>query len=432
MRRSVTGLVAWGLLLATCGATGLSNLYQAAAQGEPATLVVHNGTLIDGTGRPPVSQATVVVSAERITRVLAGASAPPTAGRVIDATGLTILPGLIDLHIHHRPWMWPLFLRFGVTSVRDVGSDPDAVLRERDRERRGEIAAPRIFACGPVLDGIPPVWGTQWRGSVGVASVEEAREWAQRLLDRGVDCLKVYQRLPADRMRAVVELAASRGVPVAGHVGAVSAREAAEMGVRSIEHASGIPLPGPPAELQSVRRRLVERGTFLVPTLLVTDNFANLPEIGNSQYPWLSLVPSEVVRVWLDWRQDFRLRQATAETFARMRQHVAAKAVFVREFARAGGKVGAGSDTPNPFVVPGVSLHQELERLVAAGLSPLEAIRSATAVAAELLQRPDLGTVEEGKLADLVVVSGDPAQDIRATRNVRFVIKAGRVVYEAR
>jgi imidazolonepropionase-like amidohydrolase len=403
-----------------------------AAQLPTPTLVIRNGTLIDGTGRPPVEGATIFVSGNRITRVATGEVTLPAGIRVIDATGLTILPGLMDMHIHHRPWMWPLFLQFGVTTVRDVGSDPDLILRDRDRERRGELTAPRIFACGPLLDGDPPVWGTAWRGSVALTSVDQARAVAQRLLDRGVDCLKVYARLPSALMRAIVELAAARDVPVTGHVGAVSARDAAEMGVRSIEHASGIIFPMPPEVQELLVRVLVERGTFIVATMLVEENFANLPTIGNARYPFLSLVPADETRGWLNWPNDFRLRDTTAEAFARRRARVAAKAAFIRAFHRAGGKVVAGSDTPNPFVVPGISLHQELESLVAAGLSPMDAIMSATSVAAALLRRADLGTVEEGKLADLVLVSGNPASDIAATCNIRVVIKGGALVHERR
>ncbi len=126
------------------------------------------------------------------------------------------------------------------------------------------------------------------------------------------------------------------------------------------------------------------------------------------------------------------LRQADGACFARAKERVAAKAAFILAFHRAGGKVVAGTDTPNPFVVPGVSLHQELERLVAAGLSPMDAIVSATSRAAELLRRTDLGVIEEGRLADLVLVSGNPATDITSTRNIRVVIKGGAVVHERR
>lgn len=428
-RQVVSVKILWLILAAAlAGSLTASGI----AQSQEPTLVIRNGLLIDGTGRPPVENATVIVTRDRIMRVTTEQVAIPPGARVVDATGLTILPGLIDAHIHSRPWAWRLFLQFGVTTVRDVGSDPDVILRDRERERRGELVAPRIFACGPLLDGDPPVWGTTWRGSLALRTADEARAAVQLLLDRGVDCIKVYARLPSALMRAVVEVARARGIPVTGHLGAVLAREAVEMGVQSIEHASGMNFPMPVDQLELLMRLLTERGTFIVPTMLVDENFANLPSIGNAQYPFLSLVPDAVARQWLDWRNDFRLRGATDETFARQRMRSRAKAEFVRMFHRGGGKVVAGSDTPNPFVVPGISLHQELEQLVAAGVPAMDAIVSATSTAAALLRRPDLGVVEVGRLADLVLVSGNPVSDIRATRNVRMVVKGGSIVYEER
>ncbi|MGH2397719.1 MAG: amidohydrolase family protein [bacterium] len=404
----------------------------AAAQPQPSSLVIRNGTLIDGTGRPPVPGATVFISGDRITRIATGELAIPAGARVIDATSLTILPGLIDMHIHHRVWMWPIFLRFGITTVRDVGSDPEIILNMRELERRGQLTAPRIFACGPLLDGTPPVWGTNWRGSVGLTSADEARAVARQLIDRGVDCLKVYSRLPAPLLRAVVEIASARGVLVTGHLGVVPARDAVEVGVQALEHTSGIQLPMSSAVQQSLVRFFVEKRIFIVPTVLVEENIGELPVIGNADYPYLDLVPPDEAHRWLSWRTDFRFQGMREEHFASWKERVAAKAAFIRAFHRAGGRVVAGSDTPNPFVIPGLSLHRELESLVAAGLSPMDAIMSATSVAAALLRRTDLGTIGEGKLSDVILVEGNPASDIAATRNVRMVIKGGTVVHDWR
>lgn len=404
----------------------------AAAQPPLASLVIRNGTLIDGTGKAPIPATTVFVSGDRISRIATGDATPPAGARVIDATGLTILPGLIDMHIHHRFWMWPLFLRFGITTVRDVGSDPAAILLARDWERRGQLTAPRIFACGPLLDGTPPVWGTSWRGSVGLTSADEARTVVRQLIDRGVDCIKVYARLPTPLLRAVIEIASARGVPVTAHLGVVPARDAVEVGVQAIEHASGIQFPMSSAVQQALVRLFVEKRIFIVPTMLVEENVGDLPVLANAQYPYLDLVPPDEAEHWLDWGNDFRFRGMREEHFASWKERVTAKAAFIRAFHVAGGRVVAGSDTPNPFVIPGISLHQELESLVAAGLSPMDAIKSATSVAAVLLRRTDLGTVEEGKLADIIVVEGNPAGDIRATRSIRAVIKGGTVVHEWR
>ena len=396
----------------------------ASAQAQPNILVIRNATLIDGTGRPPAPQTTVMIHEGRVSGV-GREAAVPKGSQIINAEGLTVLPGLIDAHVHSRPWMWPLFLRFGVTTVRDVGNDPDFIFGVSGG------GLPRIYACGPLLDGIPPFWG-ETAVSVGLRSVQAARATAEQLVKRGASCLKVYARLPHDLMRAVVEVAASQGIPVAGHVGAVSAREAVEMGVQSIEHVSGIRIPLPPDTQESLIRFLISKGSYVVPTLFHEETYAELPNLGNAQYPNLDLIPASVRRRWLDWRNDFRFRGQTEDFFLRLKKVTGAKAAFIKAFHNAGGKVVAGSDTPNPFSFPGIGVHEEMASLVNAGLTPMAAIMSATGVSAALLKAPDLGIVEEGKLADLVLVSGDPSRDISATRNIRVVIKGGTIVHDRR
>jgi imidazolonepropionase-like amidohydrolase len=325
----------------------------------------------------------------------------------------------------HVPWMWPLFLQFGVTTIRDVGNDPNFIFGVSGG------GMPRIYACGPLLDGIPPVWGDN-RGSLGLRSVEAARVTAEQLINRGASCLKVYSRLPHDLMKAIVEVATSRAVPVTGHVGAVSARDAVEMGVQSLEHASGIRFPLPHESEASLVRFLISKRAYVVPTLFIGETYADLPNLGNAQYPNLDLIPGIERRRWLDWRNDFRFRGATEDSFLRRKKVTGAKAAFIKAFHRAGGKIVAGSDTPNPFILPGLGVHEELASLVKAGLSPMAAIMSATSVAAALLKAPEVGTIEERKLADLVLVSGDPTKEITATRDIRVVIKDGTIVHDRR
>jgi imidazolonepropionase-like amidohydrolase len=320
------------------------------------------------------------------------------------------------------------FLQVGVTTVRDLATVPEEILAAREDERRGLLSGPRIVAAGPLIDGDPPAWGTDWRGSVAVSSAEQAREVAHELIDLGVDWLKVHRGLTPEMVAAIVEAGREHGVPVAGHLMDGSAREAVALGVRSIEHASGIRFQSLTAdERRDLIDLFIERGAFVVPTLVVTERNSNLPAIGNADFPGLDLVTERQRRRWLDWRHDRRFRAAD---FGAMQRQQAAKRQFVGDLYRAGGRIVAGSDTSNPFVIPGLSLHDELALLVSAGLTPLDAIRSATSVAAEMLGRSDLGAVEVGRLADLLVVAGNPLEDIQSTRNVRMVVKGGRVVHE--
>lgn len=400
------------------------------AQGGGRQLIVRGGRVIDGTGQPPIENATVVIEGDRIVGVQAGPFETPAGARVLDASGLTVMPGLIDMHVHAADWMWPLFLRFGVTSIRDLGSEPDYILRVREDERQGRLKAPRIFAAGPLLDGSPAYWGDSWGGSLSLGSADEARAAAERLLDRGVDVLKLYQRLPLEAGRAVVEVATARGVPVAGHLSVVSAQQAAELGVRTIEHASGIDLVGSTETLQAAARLFGGGETYLDATLLVYDNLANLSKLGLG-YPHLGIVPSSVALAWLNSRSEVVAQNTKDERLGFGLRASKGRATLVKMIDDLGGRLVVGSDTPMPFVVPGASVHQEMEMMVGAGVSPLSTIRAATSAAADALGRPELGRVAPGALADLVVVSGDPASDVTATRKVRRVVKGGAIVYEA-
>jgi imidazolonepropionase-like amidohydrolase len=374
---------------------------------------------------------TIVIEGDRITRVACGGVDIPPGSRVIDAVGLTIIPGLIDLHVHSHAWSWPLFLKFGVTTVRDVASDPDEILMAREEERQGRLVAPRIIAAGPLLDGMPPVWGPSYRGSLAVGSVEEARAAANYLLDRGVDWLKLYSRLPLDAAEAIVNTAHARGIPVAAHLGLVTAHQAANLGVRTIEHASGMALIRPQSEIEADAQFFAAKDTLIVPTLLVNHNLANLPRIATPEYPHLDLVPDERRQQWMDWQHTVPfLQNNTPGTFVQLQQAAVGRSAFVKSLHDAGGKLAIGTDTPNPFVVPGASFHQELALMAAAGIPPLSALRYATSGAADALGRTDLGTVTEGSLADLVLLSGDPANQITATKNIRTVIKGGMIVHE--
>lgn len=173
------------------------------AQGGARQLIVRGGRVIDGSGQPPTENATVVIEGDRIVAVQAGAVEVPPGARVIDASGLTVMPGLIDMHVHASDWMWPLFLRFGVTSIRDLGSEPDYILRVRDDERQGRLKAPRIFAAGPLLDGTPAYWGDSWDG----------RAWAGWRRARWRTCCSSQAILRATSRRRARSARSSRAAP---------------------------------------------------------------------------------------------------------------------------------------------------------------------------------------------------------------------------
>ena len=397
----------------------------ASAAGEGGgALVVSGGTLVDGTERPPLADATLVVRDGRVAEVTTGsvASAPPGTER-IDARGKWIVPGLIDMHVHYQPgWMDTLFLRHGVTTVRDVGSGLASILTLRADSRAPGLARPRLFACGPLIDGPWPRHGPGI--SVTVQTASEARTQARELLGRGVDCLKLYEQLTPALVEAIVREAAGARVPVTAHLRDTTALQALEIGVRGLEHALGFEACDETVAAQVVSR-VVERGAYVVPTLAITEQISRLGSPVQETMALLGEIPAARRQYW----------RATAAAASLDRTAGAARRLgciksFVARLQSAGGHVVAGSDTSNPYVIPGASLHRELELLVEAGLSPREALAAATRTAAALLgQAQTLGTLEVGKTADLVVLGADPVASIAAIRQIEVVIRDGRVVW---
>jgi imidazolonepropionase-like amidohydrolase len=381
-----------------------------------------------------VEGKTVLLSGERIEAVLDAPVELQDGVAAIDGSGLTLMPGLIDTHVHFADWMAPVFLRFGVTTVRDVGNTVGMILDARQRERRGALVGPRIVAHGALLDGAPPPGGqvVMPPSIIPVGDAANGRTVAEHQIEHDLDGLKVYARLPLESMRGVVEVAKAHGLPVAAHVGVVSAREAVDAGVTSIEHVYGVATRESPESHEELAAYMAGRGTFVSATLhmqTVPIESARLV----AEFPYLDLVPRRLAADWVaggfvpgSWFPW------PAERVAVWQREVAQRGAFVRRFHEAGGRVTTGTDTSAiPYVLPGFSVHQEMERLVEFGLSAADAVRAATSVAAELVRRSDLGVIAAGKLADLMLVEGDPTVNVSAVRNVRLVMKGGVVVHRA-
>ncbi len=419
---------------------------------DPADIVIRNVRVVHGDGRV-TARANVSVSRGRIAAIASvGAGAIPRARRNLDGTGRTLIPGLIDAHVHVTGWSLPLFLRYGVTTVRDLHNRPDYVLplaREDAPDR------PRIVAAGALLDGP----GSFWKDARIVSTTADARIAVREQVAAGAGVIKVYTRLHVGLINTIVQEARARGVPVAAHLGKTTAIAAAQAGVTSIEHLSGIAdaasdqparllaahddfLGGwtaferewvrlDPARLDEVARALHASGVVLVPTLALHEAFSRLEDPDLLRDPALADVPPQVLAREWDPADITGRAGWTPETMRAFKQALPVMQRFVAAYMRMGGRVAAGTDTPQQFVVPGASLHRELQLYVAAGLTPAAAVKTATAEAAALLGISDrAGTVDTGKDADLVLLDGNPLADISATLRIRLVMRGGTVVYE--
>ena len=420
------------------------------------TLVIEGGTLIDGTGRNPIRDSVIVIEGSRIKAAgTKGSVSVPAQATVIRAEGKTVLPGLIDGHIHFLDFMPPLFLHFGVTTVIDTANPTEWIVAQREALRKGRIKGPRLFTTGWVIDG--PVERANMLHSTErggyrthVSTTEEARVVARNVIRQGVDAVKVHEGLTPELLAAVVDEAHQAGLEVVGH--AEDAREATVAGFRFAEHQYSIThstvrgevrrdapeADMDPALFDALIALMVEKGVYYNPTLS-RSAINYLPKKREWEQLALTYLENPSWRFIPEARRELWIREAkgpepaVSSALAQRRNEARRKVEdFVRRYARAGGKFVAGPDTgpsSGPSNIPGLSLHFEMEALVDAGLTPMQAILASTKWTAEMLRKEkDLGTVEAGKLADLIVIDGDPLADIRATRRIQTVILDGKVV----
>jgi imidazolonepropionase-like amidohydrolase len=385
-----------------------------------SVIAIVGATLIDGTGGRVVSDSVVVVRGERIVAVgKRDAVKVPSDAEVVDAKGLTLIPGLIDSHFHidgDDP-LPALYLSHGVTSVRDPGQWIEAY----DAARKASAPVPRLFLCGPHLDSPPPAYPTD---SYIVRDAEETRLAVNRFVDDGASAIKVYFRLPLALVKVAIDTAHARGVPVMGHLEIVDARDAIRAGIDGIEHATSfgtalLPLRDAEKYRQAVLadNNARREGRYQVWNAinLNTPQAAALFKLIVDR----GVVVSPTLAVFERQRGDKDTTDLHVHAFQQME-------AFVGMANKAGAKIVVGSHSDVPHAKRGWAYQRELELLVQSGLTPMQALVAGTMQNARYFHISDrLGSIEAGKLADLVLVDGDPLQNISNMRRIKRVMLNG-------
>lgn len=440
-------------------------------------LVIEGGTLIDGNGGPPVRDALIVIRGNTfdvVSRMGTGVVSPtgelpyPRDATVIRAEGKFILPGLIDAHLHYSGFLAELLLSHGVTTAFDIaGLDIYQVVR-RDAIARGRVVGPRLFV--PVDSVLAPTEcgrvAYYREGPMGPLSVDQATRIARGAIADGADYVNIRRGLTDEVFRAAVEVTHEAGLAViAQPIGpTVYAKEAVLAGADILEHAAGVSysVARDPARWKGWGDREIDsldvrpfaemdaaRAADLIDLMVARHVYLELDMVAEGRGlhrqheqwerhdrrllsdPDLAYIPEGVRAKWL--ANYTELDEWSASDRAQLKTGFAKYQEFVARFVGAGGKVLAGDDTSfSGWAVPGVGIHRELELMVDAGLTPMQAILAATRNPAEAFRVLDrLGTVEPGKFADLVILDADPLADIRNVGRIAWVIKDGKVLDRA-
>jgi hypothetical protein len=422
------------------------------------TLTITHVTVIDTINGKTAPNSTVTINGNRITGVYAGN--PKThAGKTIDARGQYLIPGLWDMHTHvyfdntaadGSNLILPLFLANGITGIRDMGSILDPVLEARTQVAAHQLLGPRMVVAGPMLDGPH----SPYKAVIPIATPEDGRKAVDLLKSRGVDFIKVQSYVPRDAYFAIADEARKQNLPLEGHVpDAIRAAEAINAGQITFEHLIGIfeasspdedkylsGNKGPgvflatydPAREASIIALISahhvwqcptlywERGQWLVDAI----DYSKDPDLAYAGHTW-------VTKLWPSSQASI-IKSLDTDPLPVREKFVPHELEIVHRLQAADVPFLAGTDTPAGVdVIPGISLHLELQRFAAAGFTPLEALQTATLNPAIFLgKRNDFGTVEAGKVADLVLLRANPLENIANTRSITGVVADGRYFSE--
>ena len=431
--------------------------------GSNKALVIQRATLIDGTGREPLEDAVIVIEGERIKSIgKSGEIQIPQGSRVIDAKGMTALPGFIDGHGHYEDFAGEIYLHLGVTTCPDIQTTRDDYwsMAQRDGIRLGKIRGPRIWSAGKAVGQTSDTtaMGGGRRGAFPVKTPEEGRELVRWKKKMGLDQIKLGESLRGDTLKAVVDESHRLGFAVISH--SMDVLASAEAGVNAVEHHWSVGLStvsDPEKKAKLIADRWQGRlDTEELPFYYETESFDRIidamvrngvswsptvgtwfrplsPSAGRFRRRELSILDNPKAKYLPDVLRAITLspyrkyKRWPADKLDRIKRGYEKIAEFARRFVKAGGSIRSGSD-PNHGMLA-LDIHEELTMFVEAGLTPMQAIQSATInVAKTFWKDKDFGTVEPGKIADIIFVQGNPMKDIWVTQNVKSALMAGKPI----
>ena len=400
--------------------TACSVVQNTTALGKTALI---NVTIVDVSNGSLVPGQTVVIDGDKIIEVGSASDIRiDKSTSIIDARGKYLIPGLWDMHVHLElatKQSLPYFIAYGVTGVRDMGSNSfDSIKHWRNEIEHGSQTGPHIIASGPMIDG--PFFVNELRVTVNTAS--EARKAVDSIVALGVDFIKVHQQISKEAYLALAEQATKHKITFVGHKpAALTTQDLIKAGQNSIEHIMSTP------DLNDTTISLLrEANVFFTPNLLIIDKISRNDNLSLNKDKRLDQVSPALKHHWKKqteaWGDNVK---KTVEYMQSAMPHMQQRTASLQ---RAGVLLLAGTDLGIPYAYPGSSLHEELELLVQAGLSPFQALQTATINPARIFKKEnEMGSIKKGKRADLVLLNANPLESIANTKNINMVFFKGKV-----
>ena len=408
-------------------------------------LLIKNGTIIDVENGVSFIGA-IEVEGNKIKRIMKQDEVLPEGIETIDAKEKYIIPGLIDMHCHINERFAPHFVASGVTTVRNAAGNVN--LLQNLIEKPDHAPTPRVYASDRMIDGTPGQWGPTSYGNFVTDDPEEARKEVRRQVEVGAKFIKLYGWIKRDVMEAAVAEAKKYNLEVACDLmnsKELTILDAAELGVNWIEHISGfaqemykgwnplvdqeewshIDWDNPDQEkIKEICGKILGYNVKLSPTMVVFDQSMKYPDIWSpkNQVVESTLNINYLMEYWKDNAEYVEAIKSRTAIINNLTKAIA------KTYYDMGGTVVAGTDTPAlMFTYPGMALHRELELFVEIGFTEIEALQAATVNAAKSIHLDDIGTLQEGKIADLVILNKNPLENIKHTQDIDLIVKGGKV-----
>ncbi|MGZ8504060.1 MAG: amidohydrolase family protein [Flavitalea sp.] len=433
-------------------------------------ILIENINVVDVETGNIITNQDVVITANKITNVTDHGRSDIQAKTLIDGSNQYLIPGLWDMHVHMMQEQWyqsqmPLLRANGITGFREMWGDPTIASYVKSKIQKDSLPFFRFVAPGHILDGKKPFW----ENSTAVASADAGRRLVDSLLNSQADFIKVYSFLEPDVFYAIAKRSKEKNLPFAGHVPhTVWLTDASEAGMASTEHLYGFLTEAcsdsdsamalmklsvsafengnkeerkrinhlfhslvlhniSEEKLKAIAQKLRKNNTHIVPTLVTLRGMYFTDDTSFTNDPRLKYMSKETLDYWKEQTTN-DLKNNTETDWQNKRKRWQIEQQIMRILIAEKVPIMAGTDSDNPFAFPGFSLHDEMALYVEFGMKPIEALRSATIIPVKYLKMTDsLGTIAEGKLADLVILEANPLESIKNTKKINTVIANGRV-----